>query len=123
MEKLIILANLGQTLYGGWVWKRLISYIIAAVGLVLVAAIMIGALLIGGLYALYTLLLQVTLSPYLSGLVVGLLATGITASLVAALMMAIQRIGNAPRKLIATSPVREILESFVDGFLGKEPTK
>ena len=121
MEKLLVIVNLGQKIYGRQLIRQSLVGGFAALGMTLIVAMLISALLIASLYAAYVALLQAGASLYLAAFVICLAAVFIIAALLSLISNLLQRMREVPCALLNQSPLSSLttdaLGAFIKGFL------
>lgn len=120
MEKLLALATLGHKAYNKWLFQRMISRVLAIVGMVLMIAILLSALLIGLLGIAYIALVQSGIAPQIAALTIGTMTVSIIGLLI---MLARHFLRQLPRLLAPQAPITsrisDLLNAFIDGFMEK----
>ena len=124
MEKLLAIISLLQRVYGRLLFQRLLSRVIAIVGLTIIASIMVSTLMIGCFYATY-----IALQYYGAGQSVAMGSTGafivlITGLLFILIRTCLRRLRQLPKTILKQSPVTsrlmDMLEAFSNGFMTDE---
>ena len=120
IEKLLIIVNLGQKIYGWQLVRQLLSGGLAVLATTLIVAILISALLLDSLYAAYVALLQAGASLYLAAFIICLAAVFMIAALLGLIANILQRMREGPRGLLNQSALPSIatdaLGAFIKGF-------
>lgn len=123
--KLLGLLTFGRMYAKTLIFQKFLSGIAAAVALTIVSGMMVGTLLIGGLYALYALLLHFGLPVFNAMFTTGAVAFGVTALLIAVTAQCLQKLLVIPKDFIQAeaplaSRVSNVADAFVDGLLTRE---
>jgi hypothetical protein len=120
MEKLLVIATLGRKAYSKWLFQRMLSHAIAAVGIIFIIAILLSALLLGLLLLAHSACLQAGFSPLMAMLVISIVTLSIIGMLV---MLAQHFVRQLPCMLAPQSPITSrisgIVNAFMDGFMEK----
>jgi len=123
MKTLLILAALGQKVYGRWLFSRLIPGIIMVAGLILVTAIMVSAALIAALGVCYIALVHYGVAPYAAIITVALLTILSIVVLTFACISCLRRLRHMPRTLLGQSPLtsraKNALDEFINGLMAE----
>lgn len=120
MEKLLVIATLGRKAYSKWLFQRMMTRIIAVVGIVLIIAILLSALLIGLLFTAHTALVSGGFSTHMAMLIISI----ITLSIIGVLVMLAQHFARQLPRMLApqssiTSRIGDTFNAFMDGFMEK----
>lgn len=120
MEKLLVIVNLGQKIYGRQLLRQSLAGGVAVLGMTVVVAIIISALILAGLYAAYIALLHAGSSLYLAAFIICLAALFMIAALLSLIANLLERMREAPRALLNQSALSSIatdaLGAFIKGF-------
>ncbi len=117
MEKLLVLVSIGQRAYGRWLFQRLLSGIILIFGLIITTSIVLSALLIGGIYAIYTVLLRHGISQIMSMCITGAVSMVVIILLSIVILLCVQHLRQMPRRLLKQSPLTSATVNTLDDFL------
>ena len=120
MEKLLVIATLGRKAYSKWLFQRMMTRIIAVVGIVLIIAILLSALVIGLLFTAHTALLHGGFTPSMAMLMISM----ITIFIIGMLVLLAQHFARQLPRMLApqssiTSRIGDIFNAFMDGFMEK----
>ena len=113
-EKILLAAGFGRRIYGGWRLRRMLSALITVVVLAIIAAVMASVLAIGGIYAVYFLLLQQGIAQLSALLIAALTAL----SLILIILLVIRRYILLVRSL-TEAQTTAIANAFLDGLLSE----
>lgn len=123
MEKLLVIVNLGQKIYGRQLICQSLAGGLAVLGMTVIVAIIISALLLAGLYAAYIALLHAGSSLYLAAFIICLAALFMIAALLSLISDFLRNMREVPRALLNQSPLSSIATdafgAFIKGFLDK----
>ena len=121
MEKLLVIAGLGQKLYGRLLFQRVASAVIMAMGLTIMASIMVSAMLIGIFYAVYLALLYHGIGQMMAMLIISALVMVLTTLLIVLIRTCLRNLRQMPRTLLKQSPLAsramDALNAFSDGLM------
>ncbi len=120
MEKLLVIATLGHKAYSRWLFQRMLTRVVAVIGIVVIIAILLGALLIGLLLTAYTAFLHGGFTPSMAMLMISTITLFIIGMFG---LLAMHFVRQLPRMLAPQSPItariNDIFNAFMDGFMEK----
>lgn len=127
MSKLLTLISLGQSAYGRWLFRRLLSGVFMVAIISLVMAAMISALLIACLYAGYAAMLAQGLSVIVAGSLAGLAAITLILGMGWGLYAMVRSLRYLPNSMLGESPIpgqaKDIFDAFISGVMDDDVSK
>lgn len=114
LQKFMLLAGVGQKVYGNLRIQRAAALVAQLATLAIFAAILMSALVIGLIYTICLFLASQGISTLTTLVVAILIISALTATVFLTINQYIQQL-----KTVTTTPMRETLDSFLDGFFSK----
>ena len=115
IEKLLLVAGFGRSMYGNWRFQRVLSDALTVTALAVIAIMLAGMLMVGGFYAAYHILSSYGLEEMTILLIAGLFIFFCIVALVKVIRNRICKM-----KAVVTSPLGEAVDAFMRGLLAAE---